>query len=158
MLPMPPELTDGLSEPEIKRTRIWWLGLSLAEQAEFAQAYHARADDGSWYATVGDGELRWHRLPVELVGHFVDPEDRADHDLARQQLLEFVSNHEEIAFFLVEGAFHICRAHPSARAVIRQGFIPADFECPLSDAACPMRRILAVCPGRAVQLDVRVRR
>lgn len=153
-LAMPPSLLAGLDDAERGIAATWWDGLDAADQLEFVRSWDVRADSGAWVGVVSDGRLEWHPVPMALVGRFVGRADRVDHALAKQQLFDFVANHEEIQFFLVEGRFHICRSHPAAREVIRQGWLPADFRCPLEDRACPMRAILAVEPGRSVVFDV----
>lgn len=155
MLPIPHALLADLPAEEQTAARQWWATLTPQQQLDFTLSWDQRADDGAWFGAVSDGVLEWHPLPVELVGEFVDPVNDADHHLFKQQLLEYVSNHEDIQFFMVDGALHICRAHPAARGVIRAGRLPADFTCPNADDACPMRRLLARCPGKDVLFDVR---
>lgn len=92
-------------------------------------------------------------LTDELRGRLVDEENRVDDRLARQQLLEFVNNHEEIQFFLIEREFHVCRSHPGAQACLKSGVIPKGFACGARPAAdCPMMKILEAAGGRSVEL------
>jgi flagellar motor switch/type III secretory pathway protein FliN len=67
---------------------------------------------------------------------------------------EYLVNHE---ITLDDGPkYHICTQHEAAESVVRAGTIPATFSCPLGRSSCPMRRLLAIDPGRSLRLDVHV--
>jgi hypothetical protein len=90
-----------------------------------------------------------------VIGRFVDAArcDEPCDDLdASDDLYEYLVNHE-LSF---EGGrrYHICSAHPEARAALRAGRIPAGFRCPLANEACPMRAILRRAPGCDVRLSI----
>lgn len=148
----PNDLLAPLNAEERARTTAWWSTLNDEAQLEFARMWDERSDDTALFGTCDDGDITWHQIPIELRGALLDDENDVEHKQAKQQLLEYIANHEEIQFFLVDRKFHICRAHPIARDVIRAGHLPADFVCPVDEAACPMKNILAACPGRAVRL------
>jgi hypothetical protein len=148
----PDDLLAPLNDEERARTTAWWSTLNDDAQLEFARMWDERADDTALFGTCADGDITWHEIPIELRGALIDEENDIEHKQAKQQLLEYIANHEEIHFFLVDRQFHICRAHPVARDVIRAGHLPADFVCPVDEASCPMRTILAACPGRSVRL------
>lgn len=156
--PIPSELLDDNPAERQQQVRSWWAELSPAAQEEFARMWDERTDDTAYAAAAHDEGIEWHPLPIELVGRFVDEQDELDHDEAKQSLLEFVNNHEEIGFFLVRRGFHICRAHKAAQDVICKGFLSADFKCPLDDENCPMRTIAVAAGGRNVAFDVKLQR
>jgi hypothetical protein len=145
-------MLDGLDEEEVARTMRWWATLSEDARLEFVQMWDARTDDTALCGTSDNGSITWHEVPIELRGALIDEENDREHKQAKSQLLEYISNHEDIQFFLLEKRFHICRAHTAARDVIRGGMLRADFECPVDEASCPMRAILNACPGRSIAL------
>lgn len=153
----PPEMLEGLDDAERHRTTTWWSTLNAEAKAEFVQLWDARADDTALYGTTVDGRLTWHELPIELRGALIDEENDREHKELKSQLREYISNHEDIQFFLVDKRFHICSAHAAARAVIRDGVLPRSFVCPVNPATCPMHNILQACPGRSVALTVQLK-
>jgi hypothetical protein len=155
--PPPTDLLAPLSAGARERAAAWWANLTPTARVEFVQLWDARTDDTALYGTCEDGQLVWHELPIELRGTIVDVDDDDDHQAQKQQLLEYIGNHEDVQFFLVERRLHICRAHAAARAVISTGMLPADFVCPAAAGACPMASILAASGGRAVRLTPALR-
>jgi hypothetical protein len=103
----------------------WWSALSHAEQRAL------RRDEAT--------------PPRGLVVRFVEPAEAEEED----DLYAFLVNHE--LSFPPERTFHICTAHPEARAVVDAGRIPADFRCPRGEASCPMRAIV-LAAGKSVRL------
>lgn len=148
----PEDLLAPLSDHARARATAWWAGLSPTARAEFVQLWDTRTDDTALYGACEDGRLVWHELPIELRGTIVDTDDDDDHQAQKQQLLEYIANHEDVQFFLVERRLHICRAHAGARAVITAGLLRSDFVCPAKDVACPMATILGASGGGAVRL------
>jgi hypothetical protein len=96
----------------------------------------------------------WQRLPI-VEAEFTDEEEPGD-DWVPEWTDHLLSNPEvwvwAVHRVIVVRTFHICSAHRAARAVLRAGFIPADFTCPLASAACPMRKLLDRAPGKSVRL------
>jgi len=80
------------------------------------------------------------RRSLQVVGRFVEPgEEDAGDELS--DFYEYLVNHELV---LDDGrTFHICSAHPEARAVVSSGLVPATFQCPRGAAPCPMRQLLS---------------
>lgn len=148
----PQTILAGLSPSERAKTTEWWATLNEQSRTEFLQLWDTRSDDTGLYGTVDDGKIEWHELPIELRGMPIDTENDVEHKQFKQQLLEYISNHEDVQFFLVDKRLHICRSHSGAREVIRSGFLPSSFVCPASDEGCPMRQILSACPGQSVLL------
>ena len=156
---LPDDLVDNATPAQALAAEQWWEGLSARTRADFSLMWDQRAEDSALYGFVDGDELVWRELPLELVGEFIEPDSAPfSHDELQQQLLEFVNNHEEIEFFIVERKFHICRAHAAARQIVADGILPADFSCPLSSDDCPMRRLLALEPGKSLRFVVRPKR
>jgi hypothetical protein len=151
---LPEHVLQGSSAQDRDLALDWWEALDPEPRAELARMWDRRAEDTA--LTRDEEERVWRSLPIQLVGMFVDEENRADERLAKQELLEYINNHEEISAYFYFGAksYHICRAHPKAREALGTGFLPASFVCPLREGACPMRRILEICPGRSVALSI----
>jgi hypothetical protein len=110
----------------------WWKGLSDAERRELA------------------ADRRRH--PIGVLVRFVEPGEAPGEGADHADFYEYLINHE---VFLEDGrTFHICSAHPDARACIMRGHIPGDFSCPRDDAACPMRALLDLAPGQDAKLGL----
>jgi len=156
---LPDDLVDNATPEQALAAEQWWEELSARTRADFSLMWDQRAEDSALYGFVDGDELVWRELPLELVGEFIEPDSAPfSHDELQQQLLEFVNNHEEIEFFIVERKFHICRAHAAARQIVVDGILPADFSCPLSSGDCPMRRLLELEPGKSLRFVVRPKR
>lgn len=155
---IPAALLDGLSDAQRSKTLAWWDTLTATAQAEFCRLWDARSEDTALYGITRAGEIEWHELPIELRGEFVDPQDLVDEHEAYQSLLEYhCSGNNDARVFLTARLFHLCRSHAAARAVIAGGRLPHDFACPLADASCPMRAVLAAAPGKSLRLRVALR-
>lgn len=152
MQTLPAEAMTKLSLAQRAELEVWWGGLDDRARADFTAMYDERAEDTAFYATESDGRIEWHELPIELHGHFIDPEEQREHAMWKQELCDYIQAHEELRFFLVERSFHICRAHAVARRVAATGVVPADFSCPFARGDCPFIRALAVRPGHAIAL------
>ena len=155
-----PNATPGEAE-EIAR---WWASLPAEVQSECLSLWDPRADDPALSRTAADGTTRWHPLPIQLLGRLVDDETRRETRMHKQQLFDYIANHEEVQFFLQERHFHICRSHPAAREVIRNGLLPATFRCPLelqgeaqgrARRDCPMRAVLVAARRQSIELSPR---
>jgi hypothetical protein len=106
-----------------------------------------------WWQALGPDERRALRRdpappPPGLVGRFVEPTEGEDEP---NDLYEYLVNHE--LSFPDGRVFHICTAHPAARAVLASGRIPADFRCPRGERTCPMRVVLDAAPGSDVRIS-----
>lgn len=155
--PAPPRaLTESLPARDLAMVQRWWATLSRARQAELHRLWDPRREDIGW--TKPEEGLDWEALPIRLQGRTEeDPELGREGRLMKRQLLEFILNHEEIAFFLEERHFHICRRHRQARAVLAKGVLPAGFRCSLRGEDCPMRAISKAADERAVLIRLRPR-
>jgi hypothetical protein len=85
-----------------------------------------------------------------IVARFVEPD--ASDEPVPSDFYEYLVGHE---VYLEDGrSFHICSAHAQARAVVEQGRIAHDFECPRASATCPLRQILAQRAGHDCLLQL----
>lgn len=116
-----------------------------------------RIDGTSWWLALAPAERRTLRKdpgrpPRGIMARFVEAEE-ADEHLAdgMRDRYEYLVAHE---IFLVDApSFHICSVHPSARATVAKRRLAAGFRCPLAEAACPMRDLLAQSPGCDVRFE-----
>lgn len=112
----------------------------------------------SWWESLSVLDRRWLRRRLRyrddvVVARF--DESDGDDDPVPSDFYEYLVAHE---VFLDDGrTFRICSAHPRARDALESGAIPHDFQCPLADAACPLRALLAVRPGHDCQLRLGAR-
>jgi hypothetical protein len=121
---MPASLIRRLSAAQVIEGARWWQTLSPAQRRALGR------DSG--------------RPPRAIVGRFVESA-RIDDGDENIDFYEYLVNHEIV---LDDGRrFHICSAHPAARAALAQGRVPAAFQCPRADSACPMRALLDALPG-----------
>ena len=121
----PSALTDEATTTEREKVDQWWLELSSEVQIEIAGLWDSRRDDASLAAESTRAQTQWHELPIQLRGRLVDEETRREDRMLKQQLFDYIVNHEEVTFFLEERTYHICRAHPAARAAVAQH----SFDC-----------------------------
>lgn len=114
------------------------------------------AEVTEWWRALGPAERRdlcrdAGRPPARVVARFVEADEDL-HGSDGDDFYEYLVNHE---LTLDDGrTFHICSAHPEARAVVAAGRIPATFRCPRGEAVCPMRTLLDRGPGHDVQLSL----
>lgn len=150
---LPFSLIANLTPTQQQAAHTWWLGLPKAIQEELAAYWDQRADSCAFAHVCEENEKEWQELPIAIGAHFF-PKDEPDSEDGNwnRDFYEYLVNHPELAIHVVNVRHHICRAHPLARAALRQGRIPADFACPLAQTNCPMRELLASAPGKSLQL------
>ena len=120
---------ERLSDTQAAEVDQWWRGLAPRDRREL------RRDPG--------------RPPPRVVARFVEPGEDVG---AEDDFYEYLVNHE---IYIDDGPkYHICSAHPEARAVLSAGRIPAAFRCPRGEKACPMRVLLDQRPGHDVRLSL----
>lgn len=136
---IPHWLTSCVSANEHEGIDRWWNELDAASRVELASF-----EDSSF-----------EELPLELYGHFVDPEDAREDEMWHLDLIEYLNAHPDIDFFLEGQTFHVCRAHREARRVLQDGRIAYNFSCPFARSACPFARALALRPGWAIKLSTK---
>jgi hypothetical protein len=123
---------------------------TLPKRLSKAQA----ADVNRWWRNLGSDEQRelrrsGRRPPVRVVARLVEPGEVSE---PADDFYEYLVNHE---IYIDDGPkYHICLAHPDARAAVAAGHIPAGFRCPRGEKECPMRTLLDLCPGWDVRLSL----
>jgi hypothetical protein len=112
----------------------WWQELAPAERREL------RPNAG--------------RPPARVIVRFeaAGVAELDEGDTGTSDFYEYLVNHEVI----LDGGrtYHICSAHPQARAALAAGRIPAEFRCPFARATCPMRSLLDAAPGCDVRFSI----
>lgn len=152
---MPRAALVGLDAAARKKARTWWARLAPSARLDFLARWDERSDDTSLYGEVQtDGSVAWRELPLEVRGLIV--EGRTDGRPSRwnAELYDYLVAHPEAVVVLAGKAFHVCRAHPAAHEVLRQGHLPADFVCPLAEERCPLRRLADAAGGKDVCFGV----
>lgn len=87
-----------------------------------------------------------------VVARYVEPDEAPDDEDGARNLYEYLVNHEILEVIQV---FRICTAESAAREVLDRRHLPVAFTCPRSDKNCPMRQLLAQCPGHDVRFLAR---
>jgi hypothetical protein len=122
-------LAERLSDAQATEVVEWWHGLGQVDRRELHR------DRG--------------RPPARVVVRFIEPGEDLE---VGEDFYEYLVNHE---VFIDDGpTYHICTAHPEARAVVAAGRIPCTFRCPRREEGCPMRALLDRCPGHDVQFEL----
>ena len=178
MTMLPAGLRKKLSVQDRAELLAWWGTLAEREQREVRRLYSHGADKRLLPLQAGQVQLvgrfvdgdeasltetrsaarydfDWlaenpHRIPTQLS---IYESNQADSALSYWNLLEFVSNHEDVGFFLGVRTAHVCRAHEEARRVLCDGLLPASFVCPLQRGSCPMKNLLAISPGKSLRIS-----
>jgi hypothetical protein len=130
----PAQLTKRLSPEQTTDVDRWWQELAPAER---------------WALRPNAG-----RPPARVVVRFVvaGEAELEEGDASTSDFYEYLVNHEVI---LDDGrCYHICSAHPEARAALAAGRIPAEFRCPFARPTCPMRSLLDEAPGCDVRFSI----
>jgi hypothetical protein len=134
MAKAPESLTTRLSSAHATQVSEWWMRLTTGDRRALRELDAAGARPRA----------------LQLMGRFVQPGEDVESGELTSDLYEYIVNHE--LAFLPERTFHICSAHPEARAAIAARRIPAAFTCPLASTECPMRALLDRAPGHDVRL------
>lgn len=146
---------DGTTELQRATVDAWWSRLRAAERRELSALADPRAESCSYSRTArSDGSSAWHGITIRLRGRFTEKERPSVEEAFPIDLYEHAVDR---GIFLDDGLIvHVCTAHEAARAVVRAGFIPASFSCPLGrGTGCPMRRALDRSPGRSLLVQPR---
>lgn len=154
---IPALFLEGLTEVESRLVRAWWGRLGGTARRRLAVLADARGESCAFSRSPRrDGSVAWYGVAVAVRGRFRREDAVSREDDAAEafpvDLYEYLVNHE--ISLAEERQYHVCTAHEAARAALRAGVIPATFTCPLERAECPMRRLLALAPGRSLHLDV----
>jgi hypothetical protein len=150
---LPEGLVASLPDDERAAVRVWWAQLPPQAQRELAAHWDSRAQScgHSW---VDDGvEPRWEEMPILVGARFLPIEEQDDPgDTWNADFYEYLVNNPELAIHFNGRFFHICRAHPVARTMLKVGVIPAAFRCPQETRECPMEKLVRQQPGLSIVL------
>ncbi len=122
----------------------------LVKRLSGAEADEARA----WWETLSPEEQRAVRGAAgreRLLARFVEPDSMVE---LEEDIADINEYREENGLIWWEGRAKlkfVCVAHSAAREAVRRRHLPASFQCPLANTACPMRAILDEAPGRDVR-------
>jgi len=152
-LPVPVALLSGLTAEQKEAVGRWWVNVPPHLQDELRSHWEAEADTCAFSQVPGVDGLEWKDVPIAIGARFL-PKDGDDDEADgwNVDFYEYLVNNPELAIHVNNITYHICRSHPAARAALAKGLIPASFDCPLANADCPMKKLLAVAPGRSLSL------
>jgi hypothetical protein len=125
--------------------------LSERERQDLLATWDERQESAFFTPEAPD---TWDELPVVIGGRFIPAENPFIAPEWHADYFEYLLKYPELMLMekptrpLALG----CIAHPEARETLRSGCIPAGFTCPLENADCPMRQLLAREPGHSFQL------
>lgn len=139
MLNLPQQLQDNLLPNQLNDITSWWEELESEEQKIIANLYDE--------LPLEEG------VAIQLCADFIDEEEDWENELwTVGGLYQYLVNHE---IYLKDFSLHvggICSAHKEAIEVGKKGLIPTDFQCPLKDANCPMKKLLQFKPKHTLKL------
>lgn len=131
----------------------WWAQLNDTDRRQLRDSWDTRQESYFFTRQAGDS---WARVPVVNGGRFVPHDDSVRMHEWLEDWQEYVLGHEDVILIpwglAVMRTFHICQAHPAARAAVDAGRLPANFQCPFGAASCPMRRLQAVALSHPIHL------
>ena len=145
---IPDHLLQGLPKALRAEVSAWWEALPDTAKNDLSRQWDHRADECRFTLYYKEEDSQWCRLPFDAVAE----EDDIDDWEEKREFFEYAVNHEFMVQDEMGRTSHVCRAHSAACTATRNGRIPADFVCPVSDTSCPMRAIVALAGGRSVRL------
>ena len=148
---LPTQFEDAVPPAERADVQHWWQSLSEDTQRELIDSLDSHWDHSRFIKAGKRGSTRWRRIPVRLQARFVDAVDD-EPTVWHSDFYDYLVNHE-IYHVDLERMVHICTRHPLAAAAVRAGRISSQFQCPLADGNCPLRRLLAEADGRSIRLE-----
>ena len=114
---------------------------------------HRRDDLAFVYCKDKSGSLDWHKIPVVLDDVTRDEYDKQEYDEDKDPFEEewtledfgYTFDASEIVLHpdSTVRIFHVCVAHPVARAVVANKIIEHDFSCPAHSQACPIQTFVS---------------
>jgi hypothetical protein len=148
-----PDLIKILPESGRNHAVDWWLNLSESERDEFSGLWEESLEkDAKGLVMVGfDADRGYIFKGTFREGDDVDVVEFDDHELFDL----YFNKTGQLATSPVSGGFrvfHVCMAHPAAKACLDSGLIPHDFACPLAHPQCPMHAVLRAANHRSIQV------
>lgn len=128
----------------------WWDSLSDSHRTELLALCDPRQDECFFGVDPEGGEP-----PAVRGGRFLPHDDAWGLEEWGPDWFDHLMEHPEWVELMRPVEFHVggvCTAHPTARAALAAGHIPAEFTCPFTSTSCPMRRFLESAPGFSVRL------
>jgi hypothetical protein len=146
----PADLLTALPEGSASAARRWWESLSDADRGRIADLWDERLEV-KFFAPQTDDEGHadgWEQVPAVVGGRFV-PSDhtRGFPDLGPGYFEYLLSDPDLIlAYEPASRTFHYaCTRHAAAQACRAAGRVPADFQCPVGAATCPLEPLRGAC-------------
>lgn len=147
----PPQLLLGLNPQQQQEVAAWWQSVPLDMQAELAIFWDRQADSCVFSYVSEEADSQWQELPILIGARFLPKDEIEEPDASWNiDLYEYLINHPELAIHHLNRTFHICSAHPQARAAVAKGVISSNYVCPLAHDDCPMNNLLALSQGRGI--------
>jgi hypothetical protein len=146
-----PDLIQILPENGRDHAVDWWLNLSESERNEFSDLWEESLEkDAKGLVLVGFDADRGYIFK----GTFREGDDVDVAEFDDDELFDYYFNETGKSTMVpVYRVFHVCMAHPAAKACLDNGLIPHDFACPLGNHQCPMRTILKAADGRGIRVE-----
>lgn len=149
---LPQGLVAMLDGEDLAMVQAWWRQLPRQAQRELALSWDMQAASCR-FSLIDEAPLpRWEEVPIVVGAHFLPDEDPDDPDDWNVDFYEYLVNNPELGIHFNGRTFHICRAHPVARVLLRAGVIPGGFRCPQAGPSCPMEELQRLQPGTRVVL------
>lgn len=145
-----PDLIKILPDSGRDHAEEWWLNLSESERREFGDLWEESLEkDAKGLVLVGFDADRGYIFKGSFrEGDDVDVAEFDDDELFDQ----YFNETGQSTTAPVYRVFHVCTAHPAAKACLDNGMIPHDFTCPLANEDCPMRMVLNAINRRSIQI------
>lgn len=145
---LPEAMVSQLPAAALGVIQNWWAGLPEQSREELSVLWDARAASCEYALVQGSGSgPQWEAMPIQVGVEFMPADDVVDEEAWPVDFYEYLINNPELAIHFNGCFFHICTAHPQARAAVRAGVIEAGFRCPPKDEACRMETLLRHQPG-----------
>jgi hypothetical protein len=151
---LPADLSAALTPAADASAVAWWDGLSADEKGQLAFLCDPQRDQRFFDPDPEGGEP-----PTVRGGRFIPHDDAWGLEEWGPDWFDYLMEHPEWIELMQPRQFEqggVCTLHPTARAALAAGHIPADFNCPFPSTDCPMRKLLAAADGRSVRLVGRV--
>jgi len=142
---IPTELLEAIPPGGRETATAWWQTFSDEQRSQIAELWDNRVEI-CFFDRQADASGKtddWSQVPAVQGGRFV-PHDSEGRDEWEPGYFEHLLAHPElmIAYQPAEQTFHIgCTVHAAARRCLANGSVPADFNCPLIQEACPFQRL-----------------
>ncbi len=147
---MPDLLRSALEEGGIREVDRWWRE-ELDDEAR-RQVLTLWGECGDEY--FGSGRAGDFPMEMQVRGRRVKQGEELEtyEGFWNEQFYDYLVNHE--AYYFEEEMVHVCTAETAARRAIGSGILPADFQCGVPSASCPIRQRVEKAGGGGIRLSV----